>query len=168
MRAACHRRVERQCATLLRLAPHLAEHGADQQARKAAWAVMRYFDTAARDHHEEEDLFPALFEAVAGSDAVCIREMTRALIAEHRQLERNWTTLRRALVRVASGLADSLPLTELQAFVDLYERHIAFEEAELLSMVHRLLPESELDRVGRAMLDRRGITDEGLAAAPML
>jgi len=85
---------------------------------------MRYFDTAASDHHadEEEDLFPALLEAVAGSDAVCIREMTRALVAEHRQLERHWPTLRRALVQVASGLADSLPLTELQAFVELYER----------------------------------------------
>jgi hypothetical protein len=33
MLAACHLRIERQCATLGRLAPHVAAHGADEEAR---------------------------------------------------------------------------------------------------------------------------------------
>ena len=47
---------------------------------------MRDFDTSARHHHddEERDLFPALIESMAGSDAVCLRELTAALTAEHR------------------------------------------------------------------------------------
>ncbi len=86
MLSACHGRIERQCATLRRLVPHLASHGADEGARTAAANVMRYFDTAAKHHHEDEekDLFPALIESVAGSDPVCLREMTQAFMAEHR------------------------------------------------------------------------------------
>jgi hypothetical protein len=50
---------------------------------------MRYFDTAARHHHEDEelDLFPALLECVAGPDAVCLRQLTAALCSDHRLLE---------------------------------------------------------------------------------
>ena len=83
MLAACHGRVHKQCETLGRLAAHLPTHGSDTAAQQAATAVMRYFDTAARDHHadEEEDLFPALLEAMAGSDAVCLRALTDGLVA---------------------------------------------------------------------------------------
>src|SRR5262245_1453716 len=103
MLAACHLRIEAQCATLQRLVPHLGAHGADQQARDAASAVMRYFDSAARHHHadEEADLFPALIESMAGSDAVCLRDLTASLSADHRELDRRWRQLRRALEQVA-------------------------------------------------------------------
>jgi len=67
MLSACHGRIEQQCSTLRRLQSHLLAHGADDQARVAAAAVMRYFDLAARQHHEDEerDLFPALLESMA-------------------------------------------------------------------------------------------------------
>ena len=86
MLAACHLRVQDQCSTLLRLVPHIAACGSDRPAQEAATAVMRYFDTSARHHHddEERDLFPALIESMAGSDAICLRELTAAVTAEHR------------------------------------------------------------------------------------
>ncbi|MDM0037643.1 hemerythrin domain-containing protein [Variovorax sp. J22G21] len=89
MLSACHFRIEQQCATLRRLVTHLANHGADEEARTAAANVMRYFDTSAKHHHadEEKDLFPALIESMAGSDPVCLREMTQGLAAEHRELD---------------------------------------------------------------------------------
>jgi hypothetical protein len=104
MLAACHLRVQDQCSTLLRLAPHIAAQGSDRPAREAATAVMRYFDTSARHHHEDEehDLFPALIESMAGSDAVCLRELTAALTAEHRELETRWQALRAVLAQVAT------------------------------------------------------------------
>ena len=159
MLAACHARLQSQCATLLRLVPHLAANGADQPAREAATAAMRYFDTSARQHHEDEeqDLFPALIESMAGSDAVCLRELTAALCADHRALEAQWLELRPALAQVADGEAATLNLSDVQAFADLYGRHIAHEEAELLPMAARLLSDSELDRVGLAMRARRGL-----------
>ena len=159
MLAACHHRIEQQCATLRRLGPHLARHGADAQAQAAASGVIRYFDSAAVDHHadEEADLFPALIESMAGSDPVCIREMTGALTAEHRRLEALWDGVRRELAEVAAGRAARLDSAAVEAFTGLYESHVRREDAELLPMAARLLGDDELERVGRAMRERRGI-----------
>ena len=158
MLSACHHRVERQCETLRRLVAHVASHGPDDDARVAAAAVMRYFDTSAVHHHadEELDLFPALIESMAGSDAVCVRELTASLAAEHRELERRWRALRRQLEQVAGGDTATLPDDEVHDFIALYERHIAREEAELLPMAGRLLCDAELDRIGQSMRGRRG------------
>ena len=159
MLSACHGRVELQCATLRRLVSHLAAHGANEEARTAATNVMRYFDTSAKHHHadEEEDLFPALIESMAGSDAVCLREMIDGLTAEHRTLEVAWRRLRNVLDRIAAGESAPLASDVVEALVRLYERHIEREENELLPMAARLLSGDDLARVGRAMRERRGI-----------
>jgi hemerythrin-like domain-containing protein len=156
MLAACHVRIERQCATLRRLVAHLVRHGSDGEAREAAANVMRYFDTSARHHHadEEKDLFPALIESVAGSDAVCV---TEGLSSDHRELEARWQRVRAVLERVVAGERVSLKSEDVEALVTLFERHIQREEGELLPMAARLLSDDELDRVGRAMRERRGI-----------
>lgn len=158
MLSACHARIERQCSTLRRLAPHLARYGADGEARAAAANVMRYFDTSALHHHadEEEDLFPALIEATAGSDPVCLRGLTTGLAAEHRELEALWQRVRAVLERVVAGERILLESDHVEALVALYERHIAREESELLPMAARLLSDDDLERVGRAMRERRG------------
>lgn len=163
MLSACHSRIERQCSTLRRLVPHMARHGADGEARTAAANVMRYFDTSARHHHadEENDLFPALIESMAGSDAVCLRELTAALAAEHRALEAHWQRLRTVLERVVAGDCVALESEDVEALVGLYERHIEREESELLPMAARLLSADDLERVGRAMRERRGIDPVG-------
>jgi len=159
MLAACHGRVQHQCETLLRLVTHLQTHGADRPAQEAASAVMRYFDTAARHHHEDEeqDLFPALLESMAGSDAVCLRELTASLCRDHRLLEQRWASMRQRLLQVAKGAASTLADADVPGFVQLYEQHIAREEAELLPMATRLLSDVELDRIGLAMRSRRGV-----------
>ena len=43
----------------------------------------------------------------------------------------------------------------LTGFIQLYERHIVREEAELLPMAARLLDDIELDRIGLSMRRRR-------------
>lgn len=157
MLVACHGRIESQCATLRRLVPHLAANGADAQARAAAANVMRYFDTSARHHHadEEQDLFPALIESMAASDAVCLRDMIRGLTADHRALEAAWQHLRRMLERIAAGESAPLAADEVETMIGLYERHIEREESELLPMAARVLHEDDLARIGRAMRSRR-------------
>jgi len=159
MLSACHGRIEQQCSTLRRLQSHLLAHGADDQARAAAAAVMRYFDLAARQHHEDEerDLFPALLESMAGSDPACVRELTSYLAAEHRELKVAWRRIRAVLERVEAGEALALDPDHVESFVDLYVRHIEREETELLPMAVRLLSDGELDVIGRAMRERRGI-----------
>lgn len=161
MLAACHIRIERQCATLKRLTAHLAEHGADEPARRAARNVMRYFDTAAVLHHadEEENLFPALIESMAGSDAVCLRELTQGLSDDHRVLESLWRRLRHQLDDVQANKTAVLQVDDVDAFVGLYARHLKVEDEELFPMAQRLLGDAELTRIGRAMRLRRGIDD---------
>lgn len=159
MLSACHGRIERQCTTLQRLVSRLEFHDADEDARAAAANVMRYFDTAAKHHHEDEekDLFPALIESMAGSDPVCLREMTQSLAAEHRELEARWRHLRIELEQIVAGHAVRLSSEDVQALVGLYQRHMEHEEQELLPMAARLLSDDELERIGRAMRERRGI-----------
>lgn len=159
MLSACHGRVQHQCSTLQRLARHLHGHGSDTAAREAATAVMRYFDLAAADHHadEEQDLFPQLREAMAGSDAVCIRELTERLCAEHRALETRWQSVRAVLAEVAQGHSILFPEGQVEDFVSAYAAHMAVEDGELLPMAARLLDDDQLARIGRAMRERRGI-----------
>jgi hemerythrin-like domain-containing protein len=120
---------------------------------------MRYFDTAGRDHHadEEDDLFPALIESMAGSDAVCLREITEGLATEHREIESKWQCVRAALEKISAGESVSLAFSDVEALALAYERHIQREEGELLPMAARLLSDETLDVIGRAMRRRRGI-----------
>lgn len=159
MLAACHDRITRQCATLRRLVPHLAQHGADEEARTAATNVMRYFDTAAIHHHQDEeaDLFPALIESMAGSDPVCLRQLTDSLTLEHRALEAQWQKIRVPLAKIAAGESATLASEDVEALVGLYERHLERENTELLPMAARLLGDDVLGIIGRAMRERRGI-----------
>lgn len=160
MLASCHIRIQHQCTTLQRLASHLRSDGRDDQTRQAARTILRYFDTAALDHHadEEQDLFPALLESVAGSDPVCIRQLIDRLCHEHRKLEAGWRKLRKPLLRIAAGQAADLPQHDVDEFVSLYTDHLEVEENELLPMAHRLLGEHHIARIGQAMRERRGIS----------
>lgn len=161
MLAACHHRVQNQNATLLRLVNHLDAQGSDQPAQEAAVAVMRYFDSAGRHHHEDEelDLFPALLDATAATDNRALRDLIAVLCADHRALEARWHALRRQLQRVAEGLPATIESSEARAFADGYSQHIAREEAELLPMAGQVLDLEALDRIGRAMRQRRGLLD---------
>jgi hemerythrin-like domain-containing protein len=162
MLAACHERIERQCSTLQRLAAHLAVNGADPAARTAAGGVIRYFTSAALDHHadEETDLFPALLEAVAGSDAVCLRALIESLAAEHAVLASHWQRLQPLLEKVGAG--DTPPAGVLAdvvtAFTADYRAHIERENGELLPMAARLLAPDQIARLGQAMSERRRIS----------
>lgn len=163
MLSACHGRVEHQCNTLLRLVPHLAQQGADTQAREAINAITRYFEVAAVHHHadEEQDLFPAMLEAMAGSDAVCIRELTNALKDDHARLGHQWANLMQALQRQLQSDPPAVNETNLaklaDQFVQDYRMHIEREENELLPMAQRLLDDQYLDRIGQSMRKRRGV-----------
>jgi len=159
MLAACHHRIESQCTTLQRLVAHLATHDVDTDASIAAAAILRYFDTSARDHHadEETDLFPALVESMAGSEAICIRDLIASLKADHRAIESRWQAVRPALLKIAAGEPQSLTTHDVTPLIALYQSHIAREEDELLPMAARLLSDSALDQIGRAMRERRGI-----------
>ena len=77
----CHRRVLRRCATLRRLESYLAGCGCDREAQVVARGLLRFFDNEVPQHYadEEEELFPALIESMAGSDAVRPSSIARSM-----------------------------------------------------------------------------------------
>ncbi|MEO5733297.1 MAG: hemerythrin domain-containing protein [Rubrivivax sp.] len=160
MLSACHGRIDDQCALLQRLLTHVRSHGVDSQACDAALAVIRYFDTAAVLHHadEEQNLFPALLESMAASDPVCLRQLTQDLATQHRELEARWRRVRASLQRLVDQRdAAALDGDDIDRLVTGYKSHIETEERELLPMAARLLGTAQLDEVGRAMRERRGV-----------
>jgi hypothetical protein len=154
-----HARTLQQCATLQKLAVYLAECGCDSESRHASETVLRYFDTCPplcfRD--EEEDLFPALLESMAGSDAVCLREMTCLMAEQHRALERDWARLREPLSVIAQGGQAALDTSQVDAFVSAYRIHVECERTELLPVADRLLSDEALEQVGGSMRRRHGV-----------
>jgi len=158
MLLGCHRRIQKQLETLKRLRTHLETHPVDAQASIAAQNVLRYFTSAAQDHHadEEQDLFPLLEARIddAGEKARFVAFRAR-LETDHRALEAAWTRLRRPLEAIAEGLPRSLPSTEAQAFIDAYANHILTEENALKEFFDRWLGDDDRRVLGHAMAARR-------------
>lgn len=149
-------RTLQQCATLRRLGEYLAECGSDEQSRRAAETVLRYFDTCPPQYFadEEQDLFPAMIESMAGSDPVCLNELTAAMKQQHRDLQAMWSNLRGDLAAVVQGRGASLDGARVEAFAAAYRSHIEREQAELLPMAERLLTEEASERLWACMRAR--------------
>jgi hemerythrin-like domain-containing protein len=159
MLSTCCARIGHHLAALQRLVDQLADGGPDEDAQVAVAQLIEKVDPSLCQHHadEEEDLFPALIEAMAGSDAVCVREMTAHLSAQHRELAARWRRVRVQLERLAAGERALIERADVDALIDLHQRHIEREERELLPMAARLLSDDDVVRIGRAMRARRGI-----------
>lgn len=157
MLEACHERLQAQLHTLEKLARWLPEHGADEQARRAAANVMRYFDNAATNHHcdEENDLLPALHARVADHERAELEALSECIIADHRRLSAAWEELRVLLAEIADGHAADLTGAGLARFVDDYRKHLAHEEDVMLPFARRLLGSEALEALGASMTARR-------------
>lgn len=159
MLRACHRRIERQLATLARLQRHLPEHGADDDARAAASAILRYFDSAAPNHHadEEASVFPRLLARLPDSRRVIDR-----LERDHETLAENWRHLRPLLAAIAAGERANLDPKTVRDVQAAYAAHIACEEEQLIPLAQETLHPEEIATIGHEMAARRGVTVKGV------
>jgi hemerythrin-like domain-containing protein len=162
MLVACHGRIKRQFATLARLQQHLPEHGISDDARNAARAVLRYFDTAAVNHHadEEESVFPRLVR-LRGSEAQTIAD---ELERDHERLAMRIARLRPYLVAIERGERADLPADVVEDARAAYEAHIAREESALIPLANAALDAAALREIGAEMARRRGV--DPLTARP--
>src|SRR5438876_1128712 len=148
MLAACHRRIERHLATLARLQRHLPENGCDADARAAARAILKYFDTAGPNHDadEERSLFPRLTSATP--DAL---PLVDDLKRDHATLAEDWRKLRPLLVGIAAGQRATLPPKQVTEFADGYHSHITREESDLLPLAEAVFDAATLIAIGEEM-----------------
>lgn len=154
MLSACHLRIRKQLATLARLERHLPEHGHDDDARAAARAILRYFDTAAVHHHEDEEssLLPRLVGRVPEA-----RVLSERLLREHGELAERWRRLRPLLSGIAAGQRAVLPPKLVHEIATAYHAHIEIEESELIPLARKALSADEIATIGREMAGRRGV-----------
>lgn len=157
----CHDKIRKQLATLQKLLPHLAEFGADLDAKQGASAVLRYFEEAAPKHHadEEEDLLPMLQSTAVADDAATLDRLLPEILQEHQQMEALWDSLATQLRQVASGSSASLSPIDVEQFAALYGAHMEKEEGNIAPMAKRLFSAEQMSRLGCAMKARRGITN---------
>jgi len=163
---ACHERILRMIALIVRLCEHLAAGGSIEAAGVTATSILRYFDEAAPRHHEDEELtlFPRLLAHLQGADRQKIERTIDDLRYDHGRLERSWTALRPALVAITSGTTVSLDTEATVGFVTDYREHVERENDVLASAFRRAFDAVELEAIGRAMAARRGLDWDELFA----
>lgn len=155
----CHGRIRKQLATLEKLLAHLPEHGADEQARQAATAVLKYFDKAAHLHHEDEeqDLLPMLLAVAKGEDAATLQALAPVILQEHKDMDAMWQDLHEQLTGIADGSGTQLSASIVRRFVQSYSGHMEREEGIVAPMALRLFGPDQMARLGGAMRRRRGL-----------
>jgi len=156
--AACHERIEERLAALERLVPHLEKHGCDAEARAAAQAILRYFDTSGVHHHQDEDqdLFPLLRARAAAQGRAEIAAAIEELEREHETMDAQWRRLRQRLLAVVEG-EPRLAAEDVTRFAWLYRRHMDREGAAVLPFAREALDAAERAALGERMAARRGI-----------
>lgn len=152
---ACHQDMIAHLQLLDRLVRHLDRQGVDDEARRLAVAVMRFFAETAQAHHAEEEhkVFPALLH---GNDPEMIQHVQR-LQQDHGWLEEDWRELALQLSAVADGyswynietLRDGAEL-----FAALYHDHITLEESLVYPEARRVV-KAECDGIGRRLSEQR-------------
>lgn len=155
----CHERIRKQLQTLQKLLAHLPQHGADDDARKAAQAVQKYFNMAAPLHHEDEEqnLMPMLQATARDADAVLLAGLVPGILADHQQMERDWHIINAQLDKIANGQSSELSADDVQRFGAVYATHMTIEEGDIAPMAKRLFSPEQMAQLGSAMQARRGI-----------
>lgn len=163
----CHDRIRKQLATLQKLVVHLPGHGADEQARQAATAVIRYFDKAAHLHHEdeEENLIPMLRTVASGDDAALLASLVPGILEDHNKMDALWQRLHEQLRPIADGTGAVLSAADVGEFSERYTGHMEREEGHIAPMAKRLFSAMQMAQLGAAMQARRGIGAPALAGA---
>lgn len=156
--AACHERVKRSLALLLKLIAHAEQHGPDAQAADAARDVLRYFNLAAPLHHEDEErhLLPLLY----ASERAELVEAAEQMSADHLTFRALWAELAIGLQTLADGqLPDDLPRLrrEAESFATLHDSHLALEDKLVFPAAASLAGPATRQAMSEDMAARRGV-----------
>lgn len=149
---ACHEKVVRFTTLAQRLQAHVHERGADEQAREAAQAVLRYFTLAAPLHHADED--ENLFTALRALGHPPLTARIEALQAEHDALGERWAQVRPWLEAIATGELPGSAEPDVDGFATHYRAHAQAEENEVYPHAAEL-PPATLRALADAMVARR-------------
>lgn len=151
--SACHQRILQFCDMLERLTDHIEKYGVDLQATETSKLIYKYFTTAGKHHHEDEeqDLFPLMLQHQPE-----LGPLFQQLSATHQQLDVHWQALS-ILLQDLNGTNLSRLQDQTFAFVQAQRLHLQLENRELLPRAAAQLTIREQETLGQAMAKRRGI-----------
>ena len=135
----CHAGITTQLTALRGLPVLLA---AAARAREVAAATLAFVPDVVFKHHaeEEHELFPAaLASAHPGAERQQVQALTSRLTGEHRHIEAMWKMMEPALKAAAQGRDGALDVAAVEALVQQYLAHAAFEEREFLPLCQTIL-----------------------------
>lgn len=101
--------------------------------------LIRWFDHDSPQINKilSEQLFPALIESMAGSDAICIKDMTKRYQDGIKQLERSWANkIRQSLIDQAASVG---PEQQVLNWAQQYQELNKLCSEEIIPMADRLL-----------------------------
>ena len=166
MLEACHERVQRSLALLIRVQEYVQKNGVDDKAKSAVRDVLRYFDLAAPLHHQDEELhvFPALMGQANSELQKCVHDLQ----AQHREMECGWGNMRKSLQKLLdwnagdAGVREVLSSGSVDAFFALYQSHIQLEEQMAYPAAQSLLTPQHMEEMAADMMHRRGVKSKSL------
>jgi len=159
----CHRRIERFLGVLRTLGGQAGEAPLTADHRKALETSLRYFREGAPRHVEDEELslFPRLRHQRSAKVAAALATVER-LERDHATAEA-WHQELDALGKCwwGEGILHSASISRFRQLAAqlsrLYEEHIRVEDDELFPLAISILPQPDLNAVGREMAERRGV-----------
>jgi hemerythrin-like domain-containing protein len=151
-----HRKVLGMLDELSRLVAKVEVSGLDPQVCASAARIAGFFESAPREHHEDEErhVFPAL---VRSGDPVVVEAVLR-LQQDHDWLEEDWFEIGPHVEAIGSGFLsyDIDVLREgVAAFAALYHDHIELEETYIYPEARLRIGEPEQRAMGREIAARR-------------
>ncbi len=149
---ACHQRILGFCELLEKMITHIMDNGIDDNVKQSAQKIHRYFSTAGKLHHmdEEQDLFPVLI-----GSSLKIATIIHGLKQDHIKIDNSWDKLAPLLARPASIEENPEFNQWVTEFCQANRKHIQTEEEDLLSMAQHMLSTEQLQQLGKNMKERR-------------
>jgi len=163
----CHRRIERFLDTLIRVTEVIGSGTLTPEARNALETALQYFRDAGPMHteDEEESLFPRLRAMAGGAGESAAKAAHAMSIVERLQADHEKADKRHLAIDAIGKRwleAGTLPPDEVQQLQSelrdlrqFYTAHLAAEDDELFPLSESLLPQTQLDEMGREMAARR-------------
>lgn len=164
----CHRRIEGFLNGMMTVAQQARGSEMDARQRTAFEASLRYFREAAPKHRmdEEESLFPRIAALQRPETKMVLARLAAlekdhaAADAGHAEVEvlgSRWISEGRLPAEAAGDLVE-----RLRHLIDLYQKHIQVEEAEVFPLAGKILEPSEIKIIGEEMAARRQIDLDAL------
>ncbi|QEP42749.1 hemerythrin domain-containing protein [Ectothiorhodospiraceae bacterium BW-2] len=150
----CHDKILHHCELLEQLLTELNGDKIDMATMTTAQKIYKYFHKSAPEHHQDEE--QQLFVSLA-RQSLKLADRVHRCKKEHQQLEALWAQIGPQIQR-PNLIKEWQPfLAQCREFIQVQREHVAYENEELLDMAQHIFGQRELEKMGRAMAERRGI-----------